>query len=1109
MVKFTGKNVVRFIITSVILVISALFVFNFSAKAAEIDYVKISEMTPEQQIVSYSYYRALNDQDDNSCKYSSNLGTAVDLNLLLTEETKKNKRYVGDIAEKYAGTIDIDVSGNDGVMQCQSVLKAAIKLWTGKHINELNEADKISLLSKLGYIDNSNAEYYCYATFPGQPMAKETLGWVDGFYEWSSTNVQPASHPFLSFTPKKHIDDKGYTVYGLTAEDIENAELNTGLSWWNEFDDKFNEADINKDGIITDYKSTGTSNEYSTFCNTAYISRFVEVVGGFFYGTDDGKGNGAYAAKTNNTTHDWIKNINVSFKDFVINSIYDGESPSLGAGLGYYLHYWYFTRKDDCEAINLGNVEEFKKSIEGNSSIKLSDDSLWIDTNGVQQGYKYAEVTTFTDNKGTTSLNGYKMNNISKTGMSGYGTSVIMPIDIYEYSRDYTPTCQEIAIKLNEYAALMVQEIIDSRGVNPYGDLLGILSTNSLNSEDNTHVFEEDDNNNTTTCAVDGIGWLICPATKAMSKLVDAAYFLVTEMLTTPALNTDTSGSETDNSMYAMWKIMRTFANIAFVIAFLIITFSQMTSVGISNYGIKKMLPKLIIAAILVNISYFMCAIAIDISNITGFGINSLLEGINKSAAITTEKPTAQILAGAGSFIIGGFTASVAVAATGGAWAALTLLLPGLIAAVIAIMTVFLVLTLRQALIILLVVVSPLALVAYILPNTESWYKKWKDLFITMLMMFPIISAVFGISKLASTIVVSGANGHGMIALMGMFIQFIPLAITPLVLKSAGGVLNKFAGMVNNPNRGPFDAMKKGAGNIRKRAGNRANAEAMNLNENSTKKQWLKNGNGIRRSVLRYNARRDFLDKSMQSDVNRTTMEDTVSAASADGTNGKSSSRLNARMQKQMSPNAYSRSMANAKSALLKMRKEEIEERMQNMASNISSPGAELDELEAQLQSAIKAGDEVSARAAQGLLLKTAPGRDKVHKTYKDQSIVTAFGQKTSLLNNLKNDINSAGIKASDASLAKFAYDNGGTNGEARNLSDIEVDASTYEGLSMHEMSSQTKGNIGHMINNGVITPEIAYKITDVKNGYGVAADKLPMFNEVAKNYVPPVQNNP
>src|SRR5690606_3575128 len=113
------------------------------------------------------------------------------------------------------------------------------------------------------------------------------------------------------------------------------------------------------------------------------------------------------------------------------------------------------------------------------------------------------------------------------------------------------------------------------------------------------------------------------------------------------------------------------------------------------------------------------------------------------------------------------------------------------IAAALAIITVFLVLTLRQALIILLIVIAPLAFVAYLLPNTEDWFTKWRKLLMTLLLMYPIIAVIFGASALASSIVMNSASGDykAVIQIMGACIAILPLAITPVVMKTAGGVL--------------------------------------------------------------------------------------------------------------------------------------------------------------------------------------------------------------------------------------------------------------------------------------------------------------------------------
>jgi hypothetical protein len=314
-------------------------------------------------------------------------------------------------------------------------------------------------------------------------------------------------------------------------------------------------------------------------------------------------------------------------------------------------------------------------------------------------------------------------------------------------------------------------------------------------------------NDSPPTCVITGIGWIVCPVMRFMAQVTDQAYGVVSTMLTTPALDTSTGGD-----MYKAWSTMRNFANVAFVIAFLIIIYAQITGFGVTNYGIKKLLPRIIVAAILVNVSYWICAIAVDISNILGQSLSGLLEG-TANQLFQQGKDFSQSGGGGGWDVL---TVGIIATAAGVAilYAGLSVLAPLLLMALLAIVTVVVVLTARQALIILLIVVSPLAFVAYLLPNTESWFKKWRELFQSLLLMFPIIALVFGASKLASTVIMN-SNKNPIVQIMGAGVTIIPLAITPLLMKTTTGVLGKIGGYVNNPNKGPFDRMRKGAAGYR------------------------------------------------------------------------------------------------------------------------------------------------------------------------------------------------------------------------------------------------------------------------------------------------------
>ncbi len=307
------------------------------------------------------------------------------------------------------------------------------------------------------------------------------------------------------------------------------------------------------------------------------------------------------------------------------------------------------------------------------------------------------------------------------------------------------------------------------------------------------------------SCQIKGIGWLICPVFTFLAEVTDASYwFLDRTLLKLEPIALPGSGADDARmQLYDSWRVMRDFANILFIIAFLIIVFSQITSFGISNYGIKRLLPKIVIAAILVNLSYFICAIAVDISNILGNELRGLLmpdgavlpefEGEYEGVRFDSTGWTG--IAG----VILGAVASAAIV-----YAFLPFFLPLLASAALAVVMVVIVLTLRQALVVMLIVISPLAFVALLLPNTESYFQKWRSLFTAMLLVYPIISVVFGASALASNILMTATNDFWM-QLVGAGVAIIPLAITPVIMKASGGLLNRWAGIVNDPTKGVFD----------------------------------------------------------------------------------------------------------------------------------------------------------------------------------------------------------------------------------------------------------------------------------------------------------------
>jgi hypothetical protein len=319
-----------------------------------------------------------------------------------------------------------------------------------------------------------------------------------------------------------------------------------------------------------------------------------------------------------------------------------------------------------------------------------------------------------------------------------------------------------------------------------------------------------------TTCAIDGIGWLLCPVLNTTARLADGSYGLVDNFLAVQPLYT--TGS--NQPIYEAWSVMRNIANVAFAIVFLVIIFSQITSFGISNYGIKRMLPRLIVAAILVNVSYWICAIAVDVTNILGSSMKGLFESVGASMGGSpnfSDVQTGNTWTG----VVAGIL-SLTLIALGALYVTLAALLPLLISALFAILAAFVILAIRQALIILLIIISPLAFVAFLLPNTQSLFGKWRNLFQTLLLMYPIIAIIFGASALASQVITASAGNieneglRVVTQIFGAATASIPLVLIFIVPKLAG----RLGDVVNNPAKGFVDRSRKKAEDFRDRRQN-------------------------------------------------------------------------------------------------------------------------------------------------------------------------------------------------------------------------------------------------------------------------------------------------
>lgn len=376
-------------------------------------------------------------------------------------------------------------------------------------------------------------------------------------------------------------------------------------------------------------------------------------------------------------------------------------------------------------------------------------------------------------------------------------------------------------------AAETVVVAIDNPTINPDEPGANNNSGNGPGSNASGTTDSTDSTDDARDCMNSGaaatLGWIVCPVLNWLTGAANTIY----ETFLEPALQVAPQLFTNGGSTYQGWEFFRNLANGLMIILLLFVIFSQVTGVGIDNYGIKKTLPKIIVAAILMNLSYWICIAAVDLSNIIGNGLQQMFIGLAEGITIPPieigEGVTAAIQTGTLSTAV---TILVAIAGASGAIWALKNNLGGIalliavsaISVLVSILTLFIILAARQAAIVVLVVISPLAMACYMLPNTQSLFKKWLKFLQTLLLVYPIAGLLVGGGNYVSTLLLGTGMANNLFgAVTAMITGIIPIFFIPSVLRRslafAGDIGNKISGVGRNIGRRTSGAVDRGVKN--------------------------------------------------------------------------------------------------------------------------------------------------------------------------------------------------------------------------------------------------------------------------------------------------------
>ncbi|HSX05977.1 MAG TPA: hypothetical protein VLF69_05905 [Candidatus Saccharimonadales bacterium] len=251
-------------------------------------------------------------------------------------------------------------------------------------------------------------------------------------------------------------------------------------------------------------------------------------------------------------------------------------------------------------------------------------------------------------------------------------------------------------------------------------------------------------------CGTGTLNWIVCRVIEAALGTVEK---LDNFIMNTLDIDVKPIFDNVDsNTYYTAWNSFRVIAIALLIVAGLIMVASQALGFEfLDAYTIRKTLPRLIVAIIGISLSWPLMRYCVNLFDALGFDVRALIyhpfKGLNSHFSISV-----------GLWSMVGTFAAVWLLG----WASLTFALSIALAMFIGFVT----LVARQVVIIVLVILAPIGIACYILPNTQRAWRMWHENFLGMLLLFPIISALMAACDVFTAVALSH-GGTSTAMLMG------------------------------------------------------------------------------------------------------------------------------------------------------------------------------------------------------------------------------------------------------------------------------------------------------------------------------------------------------
>lgn len=321
-------------------------------------------------------------------------------------------------------------------------------------------------------------------------------------------------------------------------------------------------------------------------------------------------------------------------------------------------------------------------------------------------------------------------------------------------------------------------------------------------------------------------GVIVCFILESVDRLLGFIEGTVSDLLD---VNTDkySASGDNGNALYQAWlEVVRVSSGVLAIIAIIMVLSTALGDYRLfDSYTVKKVLPRIVIAAIAMWLSWALVTSYINAMNTIGRGVADLMWEPFKNVAgnksfedwgLSQAFGTAQSGTGDGTetifnlAVIGGVVAAGSTLASGGVLGLISALFPVVLFMIIG----FLVLVLREAIIVFLLITAPFAIVTWVLPNTQKVWDKWSKFLNQLLFMYPMFMGILAAGKIFSFISSQTASDNSVQrGFIGLFVPvaayITPYALLPGLFKSAGGALSKVTGVVSKQGNKISDRVRK------------------------------------------------------------------------------------------------------------------------------------------------------------------------------------------------------------------------------------------------------------------------------------------------------------